>query len=55
MNYESTILIFTALVAGAIGFSACALMCSRLVQDLVYRIEELDEEVMKLLSRKEDV
>ena len=54
MNYESTILIFTALVAAAIGFCACALMCARVVQDLVVQVEELDEEVMKLLSRQNE-
>jgi hypothetical protein len=53
MNYDSTLLIFTALVAAAIGFCAAALMCSRIVADLVRECERLDHELtLSILNSK---
>lgn len=47
---NTTLIIFTAMVASAVGFCAAALMCARVVADLVRQNEQL-EETLKSLSQ----
>ena len=49
---DSTLILFTALVAGALGFCLSSLLTARIVHDLVAQLEDLDAEFESLLCAK---
>ena len=46
---NTTLIIFTAMVASSVGFCAAALLCARVVADLVRQNERLEEQLNDVL------